>query len=172
MPLLALGASDCEVLHDGWWGQPVNGLSSLAYLAAGAYLLSRGTSQARVVAAALGAVGIGSVLYHGPMPAGAEQVHDWSILALVAAVGVTWGRNRWQRPPLATFALFGAAVAVNAVSRTGEPLCQPDSLLQGHAAWHVLTATAVAWWFAPRRAITLPERSPSEPEPEPEPAQR
>jgi len=38
------------------------------------------------------------------------------------------------------------AVAVYALSRTGAPLCRPDSLLQGHALWHVLTAAALWWW--------------------------
>lgn len=165
MPVLALGASDCEALHDGWLGQPVNSLSSLAYLVAGAYVFSRGEPRSRAVAAALGAVGVGSVLYHGPMPVGAEQIHDWSIVALVAAVGVTWIRDRWRRPPVATMATLALAAGVNVLSRTGEPLCQPDSLLQGHGLWHVLTALAVAWWFVPRLALTDPARSRSSPEP-------
>ena len=42
MPVLALGASDCEALHAGLLGQPANSLSSLAYVAAGAYVLRRG----------------------------------------------------------------------------------------------------------------------------------
>lgn len=31
-------------------------------------------------------------------------------------------------------------------SRTGGPLCQPESLLQGHACWHVLAATSLLLW--------------------------
>ena len=44
-------------------------------------------------------------------------------------------------------ALALGAVA-NVLSRTGAPLCRPDSLLQGHALWHVLTAVGAALWLA------------------------
>jgi hypothetical protein len=40
------------------------------------------------------------------------------------------------------------AVVANVLSRTGAPLCRPDSLLQGHAVWHVLTAVGAALWLA------------------------
>lgn len=149
MPVLALGASDCEILHAGWLGQPVNALSSLAYVAAGVYVLRRDVPLGRTLAGALGAVGVGSVLYHGPMPSWAEPIHDGSIVALAAAVLVAWAHQRFRRPPAVTFVLFVTAMAVNLLTRTGEPLCQPSSLLQGHAAWHILTAVAVASWFAP-----------------------
>lgn len=82
MPVLALGASDCEALHAGLLGQPANSLSSLAYVAGGAYVLRRGGLAGPALA--LGAVGIGSVLYHGPMPPGAEALHDGTIVALLA----------------------------------------------------------------------------------------
>jgi hypothetical protein len=49
-----------------------------------------------------------------------------------------------------------AALAVGAacwwLGRTGGPLCDPDSPLQGHAAWHLLTAFALAAWG---RAVLL-----------------
>lgn len=147
--MLALGASDCEALRDGWLGQPVNGVSSLAYVIAGAYVLRQGELLARTLAAALAAVGVGSILYHGPMSPGAELVHDGSIVALAGAVLVAWANHGFRRPPVVTLVAFGMAIAINALSRTGAPLCQPSSLLQGHAAWHVLTAIAVASWFAP-----------------------
>ena len=35
---------------------------------------------------------------------------------------------------------------VFALSRTGGPLCQPDSLIQGHGLWHLLTAAALGLW--------------------------
>ena len=150
MGLLALGGSDCEALRDGWLGQPVNTLSSLAYVVAGTYVLRNGES--RTLALALAAVGVGSVLYHGPMPPGAELIHDGSILALAAAGPIAWQRGLIGRPPAAALATGAAAVVVNVLTRTGAPLCRPGSLLQGHAAWHILTAVALALWFAtPRR---------------------
>lgn len=144
--MLALGASDCELLHGGVLGQPVNGLSSLAYVAAGAYVLRRGGPRA--AALALGAVGVGSLLYHGPMPPGAEVVHDGSIVALLAGAVVT-ARRRWPvpRPPSLAVIAVGAGVVVNLLTRTGAPLCRPESLIQGHAGWHVLTALAAALWL-------------------------
>lgn len=37
--------------------------------------------------------------------------------------------------------LIGAAV-INVLGRTGGPLCDPESVFQGHAVWHVLTAAS------------------------------
>ena len=144
--LLALGASDCEALRDGWLAQPVNTLSSLAYVVAGAYVLRRGGP--RLPALALAAVGVGSVLYHGPMTPGASVAHDGSIVALAATVPLAWRRRSLRWPSGAAVVVGGAAVAVNLLTRTGAPLCRPDSLLQGHAAWHVLTASAIALWLS------------------------
>jgi hypothetical protein len=53
-------------------------------------------------------------------------------------------------------ALTGAALA-NLAGRTGGPLCDPDSRLQGHAGWHALTAAALAAWAA----ATLGPRGPA-----------
>jgi hypothetical protein len=41
------------------------------------------------------------------------------------------------------------AATLHATSRTGAPLCSPDSVLQGHAGWHVLTALLLWWWASP-----------------------
>jgi hypothetical protein len=147
--LLALGASDCEALRDGWLGQPVNTLSSLAYLVAGAYVLRRGGP--RMPALGLTAVGVGSVLYHGPMIPGAGLAHDGSIVALAATVPLALRRRSLGLPPAAAVVAGGTAIVVNVLTRTGAPLCRPESLLQGHAAWHMLTALAIALWFAPPR---------------------
>lgn len=37
--------------------------------------------------------------------------------------------------------LIGAAV-INVLGRTGGPLCDPESVFQGHAVWHILTAAS------------------------------
>jgi hypothetical protein len=56
-------------------------------------------------------------------------------------------------------------VAVNVLTRAGAPLCRPSSWVQGHGAWHVLTAVAAASWLAawpppgPRRDGALPADS-------------
>ena len=84
---LALGGSDCEALHPGFLGQPANAVSSVAYVLAGLAVWRRGGPGGPALA--LGAVGVGSVLYHGPMPAGAEAAHDGALVALAAAVALS-----------------------------------------------------------------------------------
>lgn len=83
-------------------------------------------------------------------------------LAAVAAVGLVIAeflvyRRGIRAPGPALYAGLGAlalGVAIFSVSRTGGPLCDPDSWFQGHGVWHVLTAVALALW-----AVTaLPDR--------------
>lgn len=54
----------------------------------------------------------------------------------------------WRRPGgidrqfvpwlLAALVAFGVAIVIWALSATGRPLCDPDSVFQGHAVWHLL----------------------------------
>jgi hypothetical protein len=143
--VLGLGGSDCEALRDGSLGQPMNSLSSLAYVVAGAVVARNRGPVAP--AAALVAVGLGSLLYHGPMPPLAEFAHDASLVALLVALVHTAWRYRIGRPPALAVVAAAAGVTINLLTRTGAPLCRPGSLLQGHAAWHVLTAFACAVWL-------------------------
>mmetsp|Transcript_17022 Transcript_17022/g.26349 ORF Transcript_17022/g.26349 Transcript_17022/m.26349 type:complete len:337 (+) Transcript_17022:340-1350(+) len=41
----------------------------------------------------------------------------------------------------------GLAIIIWIPSKTGGPLCDPDSLFQGHAVWHVLCAIALGFLF-------------------------
>lgn len=145
MAVLGLGGSDCEALRDGWLAQPMNSLSSLAYVVAGTVVARRRGPAAP--AAALVAVGLGSLLYHGPMPSLAESVHDASVVALAVALVYAASRHRVARPPAVAIIAAAAGITINLLTRTGAPLCRPSSLLQGHAAWHVLTAFACAVWL-------------------------
>jgi hypothetical protein len=203
----ALGASDCERVHAGLIAQPVNTASSLAYVAAGAWLLwrVRGAHSRRGVRVAYAlsvlAVGAGSVDFHGPAWPGARWLHDLGAsapLLLIAASDLAHLRGRPPEQALGTFAaalaatgatlavapaagvpllvasaglaatgealrrrrggravrprvlaLLAVAAAVNLLGRSGGPLCDPDSLVQGHALWHVLTAAALAAWDPP-----------------------
>jgi hypothetical protein len=56
--------------------------------------------------------------------------------------------------------LAALAVGVPAylLGRTGGPLCRPDSLLQPHALWHLMTAVAMTAWAVDR--ITHPVPAP------------
>jgi hypothetical protein len=56
------------------------------------------------------------------------------------------GRTRtwWYVVSLVTIAI---AVAMFLLGRTGAPLCDPDSLFQGHGLWHVLAAISLGAYF-------------------------
>jgi uncharacterized membrane protein YgdD (TMEM256/DUF423 family) len=171
------------LIRDGFLGQPVNAVSSLAFVLVGALLLRRRPSLGW---ASMG-VGVGSFLFHGPMPAWAEWAHDvslavlvvallaesdpWRVVAAAAMIGIGFAlwldaaevvtvglavivvamlatRFRGDRvTKLAAPALLlaiGALVTAN--SRSGGPLCSPESILQGHALWHVMGAGALWAW--------------------------
>jgi len=55
-------------------------------------------------------------------------------------------------------AALAAGLTGYVLGRTGGPLCRPDSLLQPHALWHVLTAVAMAAWGADRLPTASPTR--------------
>jgi predicted membrane channel-forming protein YqfA (hemolysin III family) len=169
--VIRLGGSDCEHALAGLLAQPVNALSSLAFIPVGVLTVvaaMRATGWLRlhlaVFAGALIAVGLGSFAYHGPQPAWAGPAHDGSIvLALACAIvpAATAGRRRtriWRTGPgrLAA-ALVVVALAAYAAGRTGSPLCDPDSRIQFHAVWHVLAAGS-ALAFA-RAALPLCARA-------------
>jgi hypothetical protein len=156
-----MGGADCEGLRSGFLAQPANAVSSLAFAAVGLWLLWRGRpAGARRLtrlagAGAFLAVGLGSAAYHGPQPDWGGLAHDgaiaWLVMVLLSrALGVL------RRPGVARGALaelvaswtpaalwmVPAAVAYGA-GRTGSPLCDPASLWQAHAAWHVLSAVGL-----------------------------
>jgi hypothetical protein len=158
---MALGAGDCERLHDGLIVQPVNTASALAYVAVGAWLAGRGLragpGRGPLVAFGLAvtAAGVGSVDYHGPGSPAARLLHDGSlylVVGLVAGREVTRWVGRGRLTPRgrvayrAALALAAAGAACWWLGRTASPWCDPDSLLQGHAAWHLLGAAALAGW--------------------------
>lgn len=151
-----MGCSDCERLRDGWLAQPVNALTSLAFVGAAGLVLARcggaggRRGEVRAFSAMLALVGAGSVAFHGPQPPGAKAMHDLPIPMLLGlAVGTPLVRRSRGRVPAPGWSarrgsvLAGAAGAAGlayAGGRTGAPTCHPDSLLQLHGAWHTLAA--------------------------------
>ncbi len=94
-------------------------------------------------ASAIGAV-------EGPWASVADRLN--AVLALAAVVAVVgprwasshhrpWDQERGAIPAAIAFLVVGAIVML--LSRTGGPLCLPDSPLQGHALWHVLAASGL-----------------------------
>ncbi|MET0566160.1 MAG: hypothetical protein ABW021_06945 [Acidimicrobiia bacterium] len=179
-------AADCEAIGAGFLGQPINTLTTLGFVVAGIIVIV-GRQDMRWIGIGLVSTGIGSFLFHGPMPPGNEWAHDVSLAWLLAMIA-GWG-TRWERvsrlpalvvigavvvlvPMIADpFAGVMAVVAVMSIllrdrsaatvgpllllasvavfgrlGATGGPLCNPDSLLQPHAVWHLGSALAVTWW--------------------------
>ena len=74
--------------------------------------------------------------------------HGLSAASAAAVAGATWRRVQSSHAPHDATALVaaaitgGAGVAVHALSRTGAPMCRPDSLWQGHGLWHLLAGAA------------------------------
>lgn len=152
-----MGCSDCERIRDGWLAQPVNALTSLAFVGAAGVVLARTWRPAQdrrgevaAYSAILALVGLGSVAFHGPQPPGARAMHDVPIPVLLGlAVGTPLVRRRRGQPPLPGWdrrrgavlaTTVVAALAAYAGGRTGAPTCDPDSPLQLHGAWHALSA--------------------------------
>ncbi|HEV7722017.1 MAG TPA: hypothetical protein VGO60_12055 [Iamia sp.] len=189
-----VATGDCERCRPGLVAQPVNTVSSLAFVAAGVPLVRGRRPVTRALGWAAVAAGLGSVAYHGPGTAAGRYAHDASLLALLglmalddggratgrtpppvglaaipplAAVGALPPLTEVAQPvagalavaagvarairrgaedgpaPLAGSVVLGAGVVLHALGRTGGPLCEPDSRLQPHAAWHVAAAAAV-----------------------------
>src|SRR5688572_13721339 len=88
LPAPSFGHGDCERIVGGALAQPVLAVTSLAYVAAGAIVLSGALRNkaplAGTAGAALVGVGAGSFAFHGPQPAWAGTAHDVPIFALAA----------------------------------------------------------------------------------------
>ncbi len=208
-----LATSDCERSREGWISQPVNSVSSLAYVVAGGALAREARTRpaaerfgAQALAGAVAAAGLGSVAYHGPGGTVSRWAHDATLVAaagllaqrdlaavlerhppsrvavvavpmaavaactprtsapaqaLTGALAVAAGVVRRVRddatapgrgPDLTLGAVWAMGAFTHATGRTGGPLCRPDSPLQAHAVWHVLSA--VGFWLAARDGRT------------------
>lgn len=205
--MAAIAENDCEVIGTGFFGQPVNSLSSAAFVVAGLWLVWYASRRARLtwplalVGGAMVAAGIGSIAFHGPMGPWAQFLHDaglaaipvsflaigvsslqnsrrgsaiWilipSAIAVIAALVIWPGASnavtitaitavvvtqglQWRADPRPLdrsgrmwFVVAGvvsmAAIPFQVLGRTGGLLCDPSSVLQSHALWHVLSAVA------------------------------
>lgn len=224
--VLALAEGDCELITDSVLGQPANTVSSLAFVLAGAWLLSRAHHDRGwrwgLLGLAAVAAGIGSVAYHGPMPELGQLMHDLGLVSMPLTVGavevgmrrrglpsallvlgpmlvvtgvvlalvpgatapltavtavwaglgvlLAWIRRgrpvrdvRWG-PLVVTIVTGTVGAALRLLGRTGGPLCEPTTLLQPHALWHVLAAIAVAAFAVAAYGIPSP-RVTAAPEP-------
>lgn len=103
-------AADCELIGPGFLGQPVNSLTTFAFVVAGAVLIVVRPDR-RWVGIGLAATGVGSFLFHGPMPPGSEWAHDVTLawlIAIVAGIGSRW--ERYSRFPVLVFLAIAFAM--------------------------------------------------------------
>lgn len=110
-------AADCELIGAGFLAQPVNSFTTLAFVIAGIWTLRR--TPARWVGIALIATGVGSLVFHGPMPAWGEWAHDVTLAWLIVVIGglnTRW--EAWSRTP----SLFVIAVSVALFPVLGDPI--------------------------------------------------
>lgn len=97
---------------------------------------------------------LGALHFAGSVPISSDYLFG-ALVTAIAAIEVAIFFKRpdlqmqrlWSAAALATFLL---AFAVWIPSRTGGPWCDPNSLLQGHAVWHLLSACSV--WMLYRHA--------------------
>ena len=158
-----IGGSDCEEIGEGLLVQPVNALSSLAFVAAGIAVAVRARGldvamkrQAWFFAALLVLTGLGSVIYHGPQWPGARFMHDAPIAVIVIQSLVTpvWRLVRkqpvlpgWTPKRGATLVVAWVLAAGSFIGgRTDSPLCDPDSVAQPHGSWHLVASIGFFVW--------------------------
>jgi ABC-type cobalamin transport system permease subunit len=117
---------------------------------AAAYAVTRWRRAGRATFAATFVAGIAFCelvgLWHGELPvvAYAGNAAFGALLALATGLEIRLARRPDTRTRVAfayaSLAAFGAAFVIWNASRAG--LCDPDSLVQGHAIWHLLGAVA------------------------------
>lgn len=174
-----IGESDCEDIDPGLLAQPVNAISSFSYVIAAVvvFLLLPPEQRKRAggaYALLLALIGIGSVIFHGPQTPGAKFFHDAPIAALLVLIAgivlVRWRRDQTifpgaSRRRVIALGITGAFAGLSFLSgRTESPLCDPESYVQPHGGWHILTAVAfvlvAALLFRPPRVsepVPLPQ---------------
>ena len=136
---------DCERVLDGFLGQPVNTITSLGFVVAG--LIAYGRGARPPTATLIAAVGVGSVVFHGPMPPWAEFVHDLTIgwmLVWVILIEMKW--LRWWLP---TFLAVGLVMLVPAIADPSQAVLSGAAIIlilrrrQGYLAIGLLATGAL-----------------------------
>lgn len=116
-PLFDLARADCERMGAGALAQPVNTVSSLAYMLVGLWVLGLSTrSPGRRVELAVFGVAVamnaaGGLAFHGVQMRGARWVHDVAILAVLGFVVAFGAARLLGRSTPWTMAVFGAGLA-------------------------------------------------------------
>lgn len=115
---------DCELYIGGFWGQPVNSVTSLAFVIAGIAIVVRwaslrGHKHLTYGLLAVG-TGAGSFIEHGPSPWWGDIAHDAPLVGLLAFVAAD-AASDLRRRELSWAWWVIPTVAVLAVSELGDP---------------------------------------------------
>ena len=110
-----------------------------------------------------GTVGVGAAAFSVTLMVGPQATNLLTIIVSVALVWADIGLHRrgsarslWYWAALGFMVL---AIAVFALGRTSGPLCDPASILQGHAAWHALSAIAITSYFVATSDVRMAARA-------------
>ena len=127
-----LASSDCERVVQAALAQPVNSWSSLAFLLAGAWVLTLASrSRIRrvelvVYGVAVASNAVGGMLIHGWQSEGARWVHDVAILAVLVFIAAFGAARRWDRGTRWTIRLFAISLAALELRRRKAVLPRAD----------------------------------------------
>jgi hypothetical protein len=133
------------------WGGRVDVFSMyvwVVWVCAFGWVRLRNGSQRDFLLAYLPTIGaLGALHFAGLVPISSDYLFG----ALVTAIAAFEVAIAVKRPDLTSQRGYGAgalaafllAFGIWIPSRTGGPWCAPDSLVQGHAAWHLLCAASV-----------------------------
>lgn len=106
-----------------------------------------------------GIVGTGAGVFSLALLIGPQITNLLTVVVSAALIGADivlhrrgMARTMWYWPALTAMVL---AIAAFVLGRSTGPLCDPDSILQGHAAWHVLAAIAVTAYFVATSAARI-----------------
>lgn len=89
----------CERLDPGFWAEPVNALTNLAFVLAAAVMWPRVRGLGRVMCAVLAGIGLGSFLFHTLATAWAAAADTTPITAFILIYLFAANRDFWGLPP-------------------------------------------------------------------------
>lgn len=129
------------LLHDAGLAVALIAAMSIDLAQLGVYRPARSWGLLGVTAAAVAIIAVFPAI--SPALAGVAAIGLVVVEILVYRAGI----RRISKPLAFGVGALVAGGVIFAVSRTGGPLCDPESPFQGHALWHALTATALGLWL-------------------------
>ncbi|MCE2739750.1 MAG: ceramidase [Rhodobacter sp.] len=129
----------CERLTPGYWAEPVNAVTNMAFLVAAALMWRRtaGLPLARAMVLVLAAIGVGSYLFHTHANRATGVMDVIPIVAFILLYVFAASRDFLRLAPWQA----GLATAFRTLD---EPLCAVWPM-GTHFLWHLLNAVMLGW---------------------------